>query len=116
MLLAWMSYRQYFPALSIADSGRPYSIAEFATEKDERVAAAYTSATTYPSTSPDLELGARRPRRKDLPGTGKYRDSHETETDDEAGMREPVGGNGGIPEGSLTGAEARFGENSEYRR
>ena len=61
MLLAWLAYRQYFPALSQADGGRPYSIAEFATGKHERPNIAYTSGSAYPPES-DLELGQRRHR------------------------------------------------------
>jgi len=62
-LLAWMAYRQYFPALALAEGGRPYSIAEFATEKAERPAVAgYSSTAGY---LPDLELGQTRQRRRD---------------------------------------------------
>jgi hypothetical protein len=55
-----MSYRQYFPALAVAEGGRPYSIAEFATEKHERPsheAAAYR----------DLELGQTQPGVRERP-------------------------------------------------
>jgi hypothetical protein len=45
-----MAYRQYFPALSLAEGGRPYSIAEFATEKHERGSQEAVGYT-------DLELG-----------------------------------------------------------
>jgi PAP2 superfamily len=52
---AWMAYRQYFPALSCAESGRPYSIAIFSagalgTEKSD-------STVVYQSQSSNLELG-----------------------------------------------------------
>lgn len=67
-----MAYRQYFPPLSVAEGGRPYSIAEFATEKYERQVAAFASAATR---EPDLELGRtrQRPRRTyDVPGSGSW--------------------------------------------
>lgn len=78
MLLAWLSYRQYFPALSRADGGHPYSIAEFATGKEERLNVAYASASAYPPES-DLELGRTR-HRSDR--TDAY---NAMETDTEAG-------------------------------
>jgi len=60
-----MSYRQYFPPIALAEGGRPYSIAEFATEKYERAPA---SGYTAPGYQPDLELGQTRQRRKNIPG------------------------------------------------
>jgi hypothetical protein len=73
LLFAWMAYRQYFPPLALAEGGRPYSLAEFATEKGEPGRPAYAAAQPYatPATytdQPDLELGARqRQRRTDIP-------------------------------------------------
>jgi hypothetical protein len=117
MLLAWMAYRQYFPSLSRAECGRPYSIAEFATEKDERATTSGYQSARYPSQSPDLEMGARqRLRRKDIP-SGRYRDEGETDTEDESRRgkipTDDTQGYGGIPEGSHT-VQSGF-ENTEYR-
>ena len=62
----------------MADGGRPYSIAEFATERDERQDALYDPATAY-SRGPDLELGQTRQRspRADAEGYGRYTDTEE---------------------------------------
>jgi hypothetical protein len=65
MLLAWMAYRQYFPALSVAEGGRPYSLAEFATEKGERPVDRGYSA---PRDTTDLELGETSGQRRNAPG------------------------------------------------
>jgi hypothetical protein len=73
MLLAWLAYRQYFPPLERADGGRPYSIAEFATSKTDRPAAAYSTANAFPPEQ-DLELGQTRHR---LPRGDTYRDADE---------------------------------------
>jgi len=72
-LLAWMAYRQYFPAISTAEGGRPYSIAEFATEKHELQRPAYATATRYPGDL-DLELGQtrQRQRRQEEDGGERY--------------------------------------------
>jgi hypothetical protein len=123
MLLAWMAYRQYFPPIARTQSGRPYSIAEFASEKDERANPAYTSATTYPSKSPDLELGTRqRPRRSDIPGfrDAEYRDVSTDGEDDHSRMaqgqvRDPR--YAVIPESSQGGLDSTsFEQSTEYRR
>jgi hypothetical protein len=73
MLLAWLAYRQYFPPLERADGGRPYSIAEFATSKTDRPAAAYSTGNAFPPEQ-DLELGQTRHR---LPRGDTYRDADE---------------------------------------
>ena len=73
-LLAWMAYRQYFPAISTAEGGRPYSIAEFATETAGPVQAHSTSS------EPDLELGEARQRNR-VHGTGGWEDA-ETNAED----------------------------------
>jgi hypothetical protein len=86
LLFAWMAYRQYFPPLALAEGGRPYSIAEFATEKGEAGRPAYAAAQPYatPATytdQSDLELGNRpRQRRKDIPGADGWEDSERTST------------------------------------
>jgi hypothetical protein len=64
-----MAYRQYFPALSVAEGGRPYSIAEFATEKDERPIAPYTSG----SPERDLEMGGPRQSSREQGISGSQR-------------------------------------------
>jgi hypothetical protein len=76
-LLAWMAYRQYFPAISTAEGGRPYSIAEFATETAG-------PSQAYTSSSPDLELGQtrQRNRRTDVAGMGRW-EGADTDTEEE---------------------------------
>ena len=72
-----MAYRQYFPAISTAEGGRPYSIAEFATETPTPNQA-YTT-----SSEPDLELGqSRRNRRTDVPGLERW-EATDTDLEDE---------------------------------
>ncbi len=86
LLFAWMAYRQYFPPLALAEGGRPYSLAEFATEKGEPGRPAYPAAQPYVTPAmytdqPDLELGTRpRQRRKDVPGAEGWDDSERTST------------------------------------
>ena len=60
-----MAYRQYFPAISVADGGRPYSIAEFATEKYERPPSDESTGAYA-----DLELGE--PRSRSREGRGVH--------------------------------------------
>jgi hypothetical protein len=79
LLFAWMAYRQYFPAISVAEGGRPYSIAEFATEKGESPA----SYTTSSGPERDLELGqTRRRAQRQGPSTGGW-DGMDTDTEEE---------------------------------
>ena len=74
-----MAYRQYFPAISVAEGGRPYSIAEFATETGGRT----SSYTTSSSPEGDLELGRTRPRvQRQGPETGGG-DGMDTDTEEE---------------------------------
>jgi len=80
MLFAWMAYRQYFPALSLAEGGRPYSIAEFATEKDERPIA-YTTASPPDR---DLELGQTRNRLSQQNIEGRW-DGMDTDIEEDHG-------------------------------
>jgi diacylglycerol diphosphate phosphatase/phosphatidate phosphatase len=86
LLFAWMAYRQYFPPLARAEGGRPYSLAEFATEKGEEGRPAYPAAQPYVSPAtytdqPDLELGNRpRQRRKDSPGADDWDEAERTST------------------------------------
>lgn len=102
-LLAWMAYRQYFPPLALAEGGRPYSIAEFATEKAERPAiAGYSNAAGY---QPDLELGQTRQRRRD--NAPQQWDGSEARTQ-YAGR-----GYSDVPQQT---AAASFEDNTEYRR
>jgi len=81
-----MAYRQYFPPLARAEGGRPYSLAEFATEKGEEGRPAYPAAQPYVSPAtytdqPDLELGNRpRQRRKDSPGADDWDEAERTST------------------------------------
>jgi hypothetical protein len=73
-----MAYRQYFPAISTAEGGRPYSIAEFATETP-------TPSQAYATSSePDLELGQarQRNRRADVPESGRW-EATDTDFEDE---------------------------------
>src|SRR5436190_22219359 len=74
-----MAYRQYFPALSVAQGGRPYSIAEFATDKDENPGQYSTSF----SPEGDLELGQTRYRspRQDEMERWDRTDNAETHTE-----------------------------------
>ena len=58
MLLAWMAYRQYFPPIALAEGGRPYSLAEFATDKAERQSA--VSSGYMQAGIDDLEMQRRR--------------------------------------------------------
>ena len=121
MLFAWMAYRQYFPPLALAESGRPYSIAEFATEKDERASATgYSAPVAYPTQEPDLELGTH-PRRKNFPRDLNYHDG-DTDMEDETA----VGGRSRVPmrddthkipeEGLRQGVPGSFEADTEYRR
>ena len=74
-----MAYRQYFPALSVAEGGRPYSIAEFATEKGELPVSYATSS----GPEGDLELGqTRRRAQRQEPATGRW-DGMDTDTEDD---------------------------------
>lgn len=74
-----MAYRQYFPAISVAEGGRPYSIAEFAAEEDDRPA----SYTTSSGPERDLELGQTRHRaQRQGPATGGW-DGMDTDTEEE---------------------------------
>jgi hypothetical protein len=109
MLLAWMGYRQYFPPLALAQGGRPYSIAEFATDKSERSHVGYHSPLRR---EPDLELGPRR-RRRDSVRSG---DEHRL---DGEGSRQ--GSSEGIGEGGYSGPRGRggpeqFTDRTEYVR
>lgn len=102
-----MAYRQYFPALSVAEGGRPYSIAEFATDKGERAAAGQFSApVAYPQ---DVELGQPRlrNRRGDIPEQEGW------EQDRSSGV--PL--RGGAEYGSIPATQGTsFEESTEYRR
>jgi hypothetical protein len=84
-LLAWMAYRQYFPAISTAEGGRPYSIAEFATDSAERPSQSYTTSSSYNAQEPDLELGQPRQRARRTEGTGTtgHWDGMDTDTEEE---------------------------------
>ena len=73
-----MAYRQYFPAISLAEGGRPYSIAEFATEKGERP----VSYTTASVPERDLELGQTRQRGSRQDVAGRW-DGMDTDTEEE---------------------------------
>jgi hypothetical protein len=89
MLLAWLSYRQYFPALSRADGGRPYSIAEFATDKHGRPTVASTSTGAY-SPERDLELGQPR-HRAHRPGAYNAVDTNTSEAGSSPAKLSPGG-------------------------
>jgi hypothetical protein len=112
LLFAWMAYRQYFPALSVAEGGRPYSIAEFATEKAERPAAGQftTPAATYPREQ-DLELGQTRlrTRRQDIPGQEGWEEGNR-------GSRVPLRGDGEYGTIPAASQGTSFEESTEYRR
>jgi hypothetical protein len=108
LLFAWMAYRQYFPALFVAEGGRPYSIAEFATDKGEREAGQFSAPAAYPQ---DVELGQAtrlRNRRQDGPGQEGWVEGNR-------GSGVPLRGGmeyGGIPPAQGTS----FEESTEYRR
>jgi len=108
LLFAWMAYRQYFPALSFAEGGRPYSIAEFATDKGEREAGQFSAPVAYPQ---DVELGQAtrlRNRRQDVPGQEAWEDGNR-------GSGVPL--RGGTEYGSIPPAQGTsFEESTEYRR
>jgi PAP2 superfamily len=53
--MAWLGYRQYFPALSVAEGGRPYALAAFEPEKEARTGPGFPSRVYSPSA--DLEMG-----------------------------------------------------------
>jgi hypothetical protein len=115
LLLAWMAYRQYFPALYRAEGGRPYSISEFATEKSERPPATYNAPATYSGREPDVEMGVPRPRRKDIPGSDgwtaeSYRD--ESPRVSSAPLREEVG----YSRPGASQSPAMFPQDTGYRR
>ena len=55
-----MAYRQYFPAISAAEGGRPYSTAVFAT--DSREAGLGVVERSGYEIRPDLEMGGTRQR------------------------------------------------------
>jgi hypothetical protein len=109
-----MAYRQYFPALSLSEGGRPYSIAEFATEKGERPIA-YTTAS---APDRDLELGQTRNRsqRQDIEGRWDGTDT-DTEEDNprpsQVKLQNTEHNYGTVPDQQ----ESRsFEEDTEYRR
>jgi len=111
-----MAYRQYFPSISTAQGGRPYSIAEFATET-AGPSQAYTT-----STSPDLELGQarQRNRRTDAPGMGRW-EGADTDTEEEVPRNGHVklGASSEHEYGTIPGQQAgtqSFDGNTEYRR
>lgn len=59
MSLAWLSYRQYFPALFVAGGGRPYSLTELNEQRYDSLAAALNTTNAYPRER-DLEAGQTR--------------------------------------------------------
>jgi hypothetical protein len=114
MLFAWMAYRQYFPALSVAEGGRPYSIAEFATEKYERPVAAFATAATREA---DLELGRtrQRPRKPyDVPGPVAW-DGMDTDMEEGVNPVRQAKGQHHEDDYERGSGQSGFEENTEYR-
>ena len=111
-----MAYRQYFPSISTAEGGRPYSIAEFATEP-AGPSQAYTT-----SSSPDLELGQARQRNRGthVPGRGRW-EGADTDTEEEVPRDGHVklGASNEHEYGTIPGQQAgqqSFDDNTEDRR
>jgi len=109
-----MAYRQYFPAISTAEGGRPYSIAEFATETVSPSQAYSTSCEQ------DLELGQAR-HRTDVSGMGRWDRATDTDTEEEVPRNGPVklGVSSEHEYGTIPGQQAgtdSFDGNTEYRR
>jgi len=80
-----MAYRQYFPSIATAEGGRPYSIAEFATESNEIPDVSYPTGGAYVP-EPDLELGEPQQRFPREDGDG----SESVDTTD--GLHSPTSG------------------------
>jgi len=64
MSLAWLSYRQYFPALYVAQGGRPYPFTELNEQRYDAIVAPYPQER-------DLELGQTRQTQRQVSPEGE---------------------------------------------